>query len=92
MNAPVAHLAIRARHPGRDRVAFGLRLLKGHAGLQPSGDEDAAEKLSLPDQKSNRSMFSLLKSSGGPSTISDPLMLIAPSLPASIARVPAGSF
>ena len=40
MNAPVAHLGIRARHPGRDRVAFGLRLLKGHAGLQPAGDED----------------------------------------------------
>src|SRR5438270_14031329 len=55
-------------------------------------DVRAAEKLNLPNQKSNRSMFSLLKSTGGPSTISDPLMLIAPSLPASIARVPAGSF
>src|SRR4029077_6246432 len=46
------------------------------ANRQPHGP------LLSPPQKSNRSMLPLLNSSGGPRTISDPWMSMAPSRPA----------
>ena len=85
--------ASRAHQPdiGRHAAAERLELRNGSRRDQPGSLEKIADRLRTTPQKSNLSMFSFVKSSGGPRITSLPRISILPSRPASIDAAPGAS-